>query len=469
MTIKMGTIPLSDISFNLLAGRQFLPMRKAHVFSRNDTDNIIAWLMDTKSDTVHVKQFQNNNSVSILLSGQGAVFCKEYFCNLCQFSPIFRDNAKTCITFLKQKWPNEVGDLLSVMDPNYVTTALDKASILHCMVVITQIGMYKILTGCGIEANLFCGHSLGEYTAAILSGALSTEDGLNIKFKRGLLLQQNSPSQYRMLALQCSGSDFEHLIDRPKDNYDIEISCWNSPKHCVISGPFVHLRTVKSQLDAKGIQSDFLPIEYCFHHSCAKAVADELLQHLKVNTKTLPLKQSLITSLRGKCNPGDILPLTYWTDHLTTAVDFDNSLSLLKQYSTDSNNILEIGIRPFLKSFVSASQPTLTCSSFTLKSAGNSQHNYTATLTTLWRCGYNLALNKLDAFKNSRLVALPTYQFDHRKYWINGDEVQKSPPTNIVPATTQTQHNVSPRSVMEFFANHIGQHGETVIDSMDQM
>ena len=472
--IKMGTIPLSDISFNLLAGRQFLPMRKARVFSINDTDNIIAWLMDTKSDTVHVKQFQSNNSVSILLSGQGAVFCKEYFCNLCQFNHIFRDNAKTCITFLKQKWPNEVGDLLSVMDPNHLTTALDKASILHCMVVITQIGMYKILAECGIEANLFCGHSLGEYTAAILSGALSTEDGLNIIFKRGLLLKQNSPSQYRMLALHCSGSNFEHLIDRPKENYNIEISCWNSPKHCVISGPFVHLKTVKSQLDAKGIQSKFLPIEYCFHHSCAKAVADELLQHLKKNTKTLPLKQSLITSLRGQCtlyNPGDILPLTYWTDHLTTAVDFYYSLSLLKQYSTDSNNILEIGIRPFLKSFVSASQPTLTCSSFTLKSAAKSQHNYTAIemLTTLWRYGYNLALNKLDAFKNSRLVALPTYQFDHRKYWISGDEVQKSPPTNIVPATTQTQHNVSPRSVMEFFANQLGQHGGTVTDSVDQI
>ena len=45
----------------------------------------------------------------------------------------------------------------------------------------------------GIQPTALIGHSLGEYTAACLSGVFSLEDALKLVVKRAKLMQQTSP------------------------------------------------------------------------------------------------------------------------------------------------------------------------------------------------------------------------------------------------------------------------------------
>ena len=46
----------------------------------------------------------------------------------------------------------------------------------------------------GITPILLAGHSLGEYTALVASGALSLEDGVKLTRKRGLLMEEACPA-----------------------------------------------------------------------------------------------------------------------------------------------------------------------------------------------------------------------------------------------------------------------------------
>ena len=466
-TLKNDNASLHDISFTLLVSRQFLAKRQANVFLDGDREGVISWLQQQCTDMVSAKRTQNETTV--LLSGQGTSFSKKEFCELCTFSSPFKENAEMCIKIMKSNWPEHCGDLESVMNPDCATHALNENAVEQCMIIITQIGLYKILVKLGLTANLFCGHSLGEYTAAHLCGAFTLEEVINVVFKRGLLMQQYCPPNCGMLSVHCSGTDFKSLFNTHKESYDIEISCWNSPKHCVVSGPLIHLEHVMSLLREQGIKCDLLPMAYSFHHSGAQTVRSAFLTYLEQNISMHPLKCIFVSSLQGRnevISPSDTIPHAYWIDHLTTAVDF-TSVSLLHVLQEP---ILELGIKPVLRSFLRASQPKLQCSALTLVSRANANYELTHLnmITDLWKKGINLELNKLDVFQYAKLTKLPTYQFDHAPYWISVDESRLDLPFDTAVKADRIRE-VIPSSVLEFLERNIGAHDETVENSMDQM
>jgi [acyl-carrier-protein] S-malonyltransferase len=52
----------------------------------------------------------------------------------------------------------------------------------------TALAVHHLATGRGLSADFVAGHSLGEYTAAVASGALAVDDGMRLVSKRGRLM-----------------------------------------------------------------------------------------------------------------------------------------------------------------------------------------------------------------------------------------------------------------------------------------
>jgi [acyl-carrier-protein] S-malonyltransferase len=52
----------------------------------------------------------------------------------------------------------------------------------------TSLAVLEVARAQGLEADYVAGHSLGEYTAAVASGALGAEDGMRLVCKRGALM-----------------------------------------------------------------------------------------------------------------------------------------------------------------------------------------------------------------------------------------------------------------------------------------
>jgi [acyl-carrier-protein] S-malonyltransferase len=52
----------------------------------------------------------------------------------------------------------------------------------------TSLAAVELARGQGLEADFVAGHSLGEYTAAVVAGALSVEDGMLLVARRGRLM-----------------------------------------------------------------------------------------------------------------------------------------------------------------------------------------------------------------------------------------------------------------------------------------
>ena len=68
--------------------------------------------------------------------------------------------------------------------------ALRRTEVAQASIGATSLGMYRLLSALGVEADCFAGHSYGEYAALAAAGALSEHDLSKLSFKRGTAIRE---------------------------------------------------------------------------------------------------------------------------------------------------------------------------------------------------------------------------------------------------------------------------------------
>lgn len=135
--------------------------------------------------------------------------------------------------------------------------------------------------GSSLTAPSFvAGHSLGEYTALVASGALALDDGVNLVRERGRLMQQAGlePPGGMMAAL---GMDMA-LLEAACRQSGAEIANINCPGQVVISGSREDLEKAVKAAQAAGGKK-FLPLEVsgAFHSRWMRPAYDGLKQAME--------------------------------------------------------------------------------------------------------------------------------------------------------------------------------------------
>ena len=133
---------------------------------------------------------------------------------------------------------NSLGfDLLDIIS-NGPEDKLNRTSITQPAILLTSFIQFQELTRkLNFKPNLFCGHSLGEYTALVASQSLSLSDALTLVHKRGLLMERCV--QGSMCAVL--NTDLEVIsavckkVEKETNNI-VSPANLNSPKQTVISG-----------------------------------------------------------------------------------------------------------------------------------------------------------------------------------------------------------------------------------------
>lgn len=108
------------------------------------------------------------------------------------------------------------------------------------------------------------GHSLGEYSALVASGALAFEDAVLLVHKRGTYMQEAVAVGVGAMAavLGVSIDDVQSALDKVEEGV-VEIANWNSKEQIVIAG---HEQAVKDALSVLNPpRSVFLPVSAPFH------------------------------------------------------------------------------------------------------------------------------------------------------------------------------------------------------------
>jgi [acyl-carrier-protein] S-malonyltransferase len=147
-------------------------------------------------------------------------------------------------------------------------------------ILTTSIAVLKIIQQeTGLKADYVAGHSLGEYSALVCSGALSFADAVRTVRARGTFMQEAVPvgtgSMAAMLGIE---SDLlEDICREAAEGEVVSPANYNSPGQIVIAGTVGAVARAIEIAKARGFRkSMLLPVSAPFHCALMKPAADRL-------------------------------------------------------------------------------------------------------------------------------------------------------------------------------------------------
>ena len=131
-----------------------------------------------------------------------------------------------------------------------------------------------------IEVAYVAGHSLGEYSALVCSGALSFADAAQTVRKRGQFMQEAVPVGVGAMAaiMNLEQATIEELCQRvSKESHLVALANLNSPDQYVISGHVDAVNQVVELAKSAGAKrAMLLPVSAPFHCALMKPAAERL-------------------------------------------------------------------------------------------------------------------------------------------------------------------------------------------------
>jgi [acyl-carrier-protein] S-malonyltransferase len=262
--------------------------------------------------------------------GQGAQFVGMGF-DLYSESPLARELFEKANEILKFR----ITDLMfEGSDEDLRQTKVTQPSIfLHSVILAKTLGD-------DFQPDMVAGHSLGEFSALVVSGAVSFEDGLRLVYKRALAMQkaceQNPGTMAAVIGLAdeiveeiCTGID------------DIVVPAnYNCPGQIVISGTVTGVNAACEQLlEAGAKRALLLKVGGAFHSPLMKPAGAELAKAIHSTNFTppvCPVYQNVSTL--GETNPEIIK--THLISQLTAPVKWTQSIqNMIANGATDFTEV----------------------------------------------------------------------------------------------------------------------------------
>jgi acyl transferase domain-containing protein/thioesterase domain-containing protein len=269
------------------------------------------------------------------------------------------------------------------------------------------------------------GHSIGEYVAACLAGVFTLEEAIAIAAFRGRLMY-DLPSGSK-LAVPLAASEL-HL------NGNLCLAAINNPGLCVVSGPTPEIAAMEESLARQSVSCRRLLTSHAFHSE----MMDPILGAFEGRLRSVELKPPRIPYLSNvsgtwikseeATDPG------YWARHLRQTVRFSDCLAEL--YRKPDRILIEVGPGDALKSLARQQLGAAARAFQSLPHPREKSSSLRCALHTLgqvWVSGVDVDWSELHPSGSVHRVPLPTYPFEHKKYWIAPDKAPLAAAPSPVP------------------------------------
>lgn len=160
----------------------------------------------------------------------------------------------------------------------------------------TSIAIMQCLQASGIQPDYTAGHSLGEYTALVASGAINFEDAVYAVHKRGEYMEEAVPNGEGTMAavLGLDRAVLKEVTEEVTSNGNsVQLANLNCPGQIVISGTVKGVEEASALAKEKGAKRA-LPLQVSgpFHSQLMKPAAEkfkQVLQEINIVDAQIPV------------------------------------------------------------------------------------------------------------------------------------------------------------------------------------
>lgn len=404
---------LPDAAYTLQVGRKAFRHRRI-VAVRSPSDAVDALGSGDSKRVFTGTAPERERSVAFLFAGGGAQY-PGMGAELYATEPVYREAVDRCIELLKGDLDGDLRALLFASpDSRSASIELQRPSRALPALFTTQYAQARLWMSWGIVPTAMIGHSMGEYTAACLSGVLSLEDALAVVALRGRLFE--TLPRGAMLSVPLPAEELGQLLPP-----ELSLAAINGPELSLASGPVEAIEALQESLLTRDIEGQRLHIDVAAHSSMLEPILapfGEALRGIRFGKPEIPFVSNLsgtwITAAEAS-DPG------YWVRHLRNTVDFAGGVGEL--LGRQDRVLLEVGPGRVL-STLARLHPARTPDHEILHSMrhpgeeGSDTAFQLTTLGRLWIAGVPADWDALHRGTVRRRVPLPSYPFEHQPHWI---------------------------------------------------
>ncbi|MGW2655815.1 type I polyketide synthase [Streptomyces sp. NPDC001478] len=266
-----------------------------------------------------------------------------------------------------------------------------------------EVALYRLVESWGVRPDYLVGHSVGELAAAHVAGALSLADAARLVSARATLMRA-LPSGGVMWAVRATADEVTPLLTE-----GVSLAAVNAPGQVVVSGTREAVEAVAARLTDR--QGRWLEVSHAFHSPLMDPMLAEFTAAASGLTYETP-RTPIVSTLTAE--PVTEFTAAYWADQVRGTVRFADAITRLKGLGV--TRFLELGPDASLVGAIGETDED----AFAVAALSRKQPEPTTAVTSLarlWAAGADVDWAAFYAPTGARVIDLPTYAFQHQRYW----------------------------------------------------
>ncbi|MEV2219229.1 beta-ketoacyl synthase N-terminal-like domain-containing protein [Nocardia vinacea] len=323
---------------------------------------------------------------------------------LLESSPAFAASMTECETVLTEftDWSllEAVGD----------ESALLRTEVAQPVLFAVTVSLARLWQSYGVHPDAVIGHSFGEIAAAHVAGVLSLRDAVRTVVRRGALCAGLGG---RMVSID---SPSEEVAQQISGRRAVSIAARNSPGITVVAGDDDAITALMEEYRDAGIPAHLVRIPFASHSPHVESVRDQLLAEL-ADLRPQPVRIPWYSTVTGAPMAGPDADGGYWYDNLRKPVRFAATVEAMAE--SGFGFFVEVGPHPVLTTAIAATIGAAGLALPTIQRRRGGLDQFANALARGFVLGLPVDWDQAFAGSGAQQIDLPTYPFQHRRYWLD--------------------------------------------------
>ncbi len=210
-------------------------------------------------------------------------------------------------------------------------------------VLLHSIAVWTILRKRDVQPTLLAGHSLGEYSALVVSGALAFADAIRLVHLRGTFMQEAVPAGQGSMAamLGVPRQEVESLCTEFAADGVLQAANYTAPGQIVIAGQSTAVQAAVKAVKTRRLgRSILLKVSAPFHCTLLQPAAEHLAETLR-QIKLQPFRLPVLSNVTAEPHPSPEATKTLLIDQVCAPVRWEDSMRYAVEQGCES--FLEVG------------------------------------------------------------------------------------------------------------------------------